>query len=360
MRRCRVFLRLLDLASPSLPFQLIFTGVNTSPPRTKPDYLVLHGKSIDQPRAGPHTCLSAFAEKARRLVDLVTTSVLLDAGAGDVWKYTEKSTGFEAGRSEGLGVASFHMFGAGAFSSDPGTCPHRADSVGLKGLEDDSVRTAFQVDDAANPLVGCEGRTQVCCLVWELTWEVDRMRWVGAECGYDAGALVSFCPLVALAVLRVFSLLFGTESISGSATNDCSSKRVFNWWSRGVVGGTWKAQSRIPSPLASVIAASPNRTCSFRKRVIARACVTPSLDHVVERQERNIRFASPTTWGTVPRYAVPVVQPVAVWRAPALSVHSTCSIIACCFYAVSGVATLGHGSGTAPRVFRDGRRFQAG
>lgn len=102
-------------------------------------------------------------------MDLVTTSVLLDAGAGDVWKYTEKSTGFEAGRSEGLGVASFHMFGAGAFSSDPGTNPHRADSAGLKGLKDDSVGTAFQVDDAANPLVGCEGRTQVClfvCLGW--------------------------------------------------------------------------------------------------------------------------------------------------------------------------------------------------
>lgn len=91
----------------------------------------------------------------------MTTSVLLDAGAGDVWKYTEKSTGFEAGRSEGLGVASFHMFGSGAFSSDPGSAPHRADSAGLKGLADDSVRTAFQVDDDANPLVGCEGRTQV-------------------------------------------------------------------------------------------------------------------------------------------------------------------------------------------------------
>ncbi|CAN0585354.1 unnamed protein product, partial [Ectocarpus sp. 12 AP-2014] len=106
------------------------------------------------------------SEKARRLVDLVVTSVLLDAGAGDVWKYTEKSTGFEAGRSEGLGVASFHMFGAGAFSSDTGSNPHRADSLGLKGLADDSVRRAFQVDDDANPLVGCDGRTQVrLCLV---------------------------------------------------------------------------------------------------------------------------------------------------------------------------------------------------
>lgn len=100
-------------------------------------------------------------EISRRLVDLVVTSVLLDAGAGNVWKYREPGTGFEAGRSEGLGVASFHMFKAGAFSSDPQCCPHRADSVGLKGLADDSVRTAFQVDDSANPLVGCDGRTQV-------------------------------------------------------------------------------------------------------------------------------------------------------------------------------------------------------
>lgn len=100
-------------------------------------------------------------EQARRLVDLVTTSVLLDAGAGDLWKYKEAGTGYEVGRSEGLGVASFHMFDEGAFSSDPGNSPHRADSTGLKGLADDSVRRAFQVDDAANPLVGCDGRTQV-------------------------------------------------------------------------------------------------------------------------------------------------------------------------------------------------------
>lgn len=91
----------------------------------------------------------------------MVTSVLLDAGAGDVWKYREPGTGFEAGRSEGLGVASFHMFQAGVFSSDAQGSPHRADSVGLKGLADDSVRTAFQVDDSTNPLVGCDGRTQV-------------------------------------------------------------------------------------------------------------------------------------------------------------------------------------------------------
>ncbi|KAG5191911.1 hypothetical protein JKP88DRAFT_261810 [Tribonema minus] len=100
-------------------------------------------------------------EEARRLIDLVVVSVLLDAGAGNKWRYTEKGTNFKAGRSEGLGVASFHMFYSGAFSSDV-TNPHRADAVGLQRLPDDAVRKAFQAtNEAANPLVGCDGRTQV-------------------------------------------------------------------------------------------------------------------------------------------------------------------------------------------------------
>lgn len=44
-------------------------------------------------------------EVSRRLVDLVVVSVLLDAGAGDAWKYTEEGTGIVLSRSEGLGVS---------------------------------------------------------------------------------------------------------------------------------------------------------------------------------------------------------------------------------------------------------------
>lgn len=99
-------------------------------------------------------------EKARRLVDLAMVSVLLDAGAGDRWKYSEKSTGYKAGRSEGLGVASLHMFLSGAFSSDLAN-PHRVDAKGLQELANDAVQKAFQAVDASNPLVGCDGRTQV-------------------------------------------------------------------------------------------------------------------------------------------------------------------------------------------------------
>jgi hypothetical protein len=56
------------------------------------------------------------------LIDLYIVSVLLDAGAGPDWSYTETDENgkelWKGGRSEGLAVASYHMFAAGVFSSD--------------------------------------------------------------------------------------------------------------------------------------------------------------------------------------------------------------------------------------------------
>jgi len=59
-------------------------------------------------------------EVVRRLVDLFFVSVLLDAGAGDVWKYREDG-GEAYGRSEGIAVASLYMFKAAAFGEQNGT-----------------------------------------------------------------------------------------------------------------------------------------------------------------------------------------------------------------------------------------------
>jgi hypothetical protein len=95
------------------------------------------------------------AERARAKLDLVVTSVLLDAGSGPTWKYVEPG-GDTYARSEGLAVASFRMFLAGAFSSDPRQ-PLRADAEGLKGLSLDALARGFQVT-ASNPLAGLEGR----------------------------------------------------------------------------------------------------------------------------------------------------------------------------------------------------------
>ncbi len=98
------------------------------------------------------------AERCRIRLDLAITSVLLDAGAGPDWGFAEPGHGRFA-RSEGLGVASWHMFLAGGFSSDPNQ-PLRADAAGLEAVGAASIGKAFQVSDA-NPLVGLEGRAGV-------------------------------------------------------------------------------------------------------------------------------------------------------------------------------------------------------
>ena len=97
-------------------------------------------------------------EKARRLVDLAIVSVLLDAGAGPSWRCQEPETDDVYRRSEGLGVASLHMFQAGSFSADPINEPHRVDARALAHLPDDAITTAFQVvrrDCVLNSLFVC-------------------------------------------------------------------------------------------------------------------------------------------------------------------------------------------------------------
>ena len=57
-------------------------------------------------------------ERARVQFDLAVTSVLLDAGAGPRWHWTEASTGRTLTRSEGLAIASLELFTHGVLSSD--------------------------------------------------------------------------------------------------------------------------------------------------------------------------------------------------------------------------------------------------
>lgn len=94
-------------------------------------------------------------DKARAQIDLALISVLLDAGAGSDWRYEEDGQTFT--RSEGLGVASFHAFCTGLFSSDPANHPLRADAAGLRALSTEQLAQALQVNDA-NPIIGLEGR----------------------------------------------------------------------------------------------------------------------------------------------------------------------------------------------------------
>ncbi|OFZ29145.1 MAG: uracil phosphoribosyltransferase [Bdellovibrionales bacterium RIFCSPHIGHO2_01_FULL_40_29] len=97
-------------------------------------------------------------EMARVKLDLVITSVLLDAGAGAGWSYLEESTGKVFSRSEGLGVASYYLFLSGLMSHDKKSL--RVDAAGLSGLSEEHINQYFQVSEK-NPLLGVSGRLQL-------------------------------------------------------------------------------------------------------------------------------------------------------------------------------------------------------
>jgi Protein of unknown function (DUF1688) len=102
----------------------------------------------------------AKEEVARRRIDLAVVSVLLDAGAGPDWSYREPGTDESYSRSEGLGVASFHMFANGMFSRDPKGDPLRVDAERLATLAPLDIAMGFQVK-AHNPMTGLEGRAEL-------------------------------------------------------------------------------------------------------------------------------------------------------------------------------------------------------
>ncbi|MEQ1877623.1 MAG: DUF1688 family protein [Bdellovibrionia bacterium] len=94
-------------------------------------------------------------EKARSKLDLVITSVLLDAGAGPEWTYFDNETQTSYGRSEGLGLASLSMFMSGVMSDDRES--PRAEGTALIKISADQLRKHFQVT-STNPLIGVDGR----------------------------------------------------------------------------------------------------------------------------------------------------------------------------------------------------------
>ncbi len=119
-------------------------------------------RHFDAPRLAAFDAVTAKLppeERARRGVELVIVSVLLDAGAGMGWRYKDQYSGKASSKSEGLAMASFDMFLAGAFAANKSD-PARADAAALAKLTDDAIASGFQVS-ATNPLVGVDGRTKL-------------------------------------------------------------------------------------------------------------------------------------------------------------------------------------------------------
>ncbi|KAL6926096.1 hypothetical protein ACO0SA_002420 [Hanseniaspora valbyensis] len=100
-------------------------------------------------------------EICRRIIDLFVFSVLIDAGAGNTWKYFESETNLKIGRSEGLAVASYYMFVKGQLSNDSKNDPYKVHGERLTkwNLEKD-FKPSFQISEE-NEMTGLEGRLKL-------------------------------------------------------------------------------------------------------------------------------------------------------------------------------------------------------
>lgn len=104
-------------------------------------------------------------EITKRLIDLFVISVFLDAGAGNQWKYKENDESNPSLvetflRSEGLAVASYHVFNDGEFSNDPSN-KYQVSAEKLAGITEDQFKKWLQVNDTDNQLTGFAGRLKL-------------------------------------------------------------------------------------------------------------------------------------------------------------------------------------------------------
>ena len=92
-------------------------------------------------------------ERCRSKIEMAIISVLLDAGAGDVWGFVDNNSRSRHKRSEGLAIASLYAYGDGVFGPEPFV----ATGERLRAITPGELGQSFQVSKD-NPLLGVEGR----------------------------------------------------------------------------------------------------------------------------------------------------------------------------------------------------------
>jgi hypothetical protein len=113
----------------------------------------------DRVKENPAAFSSDKLEACRQKIELAIVSVLLDAGAGEEWKYLDPADGKLYSRSEGLGIASFYMYVNKLFTLGKGSLPV-VDAQGLLNLSEARLGEAFQVREG-NSMNGLTGRCQL-------------------------------------------------------------------------------------------------------------------------------------------------------------------------------------------------------
>ena len=187
--------------------------------------------------------------RAHALIDLTVVSVLLDAGAGPHWKYSDAASGQTYTRSEGLAVASYHAFTSGLFSSDR-EHPMQADARGLRALVRDHLAAAFQVTEA-NPMPGFEDRVILLRRLGEVMQEAPEMFGEdGRPCGlFDMmiapfGAAVP--PTAAVAAHDILSQVLNSLAPIWPTSNFIADVPLGDCWRHPAVRGEGMSDGWMP------------------------------------------------------------------------------------------------------------------
>lgn len=182
-------------------------------------------------------------ERARRLTELVVVSVLLDAGAGSAWRFTEQGTGLALGRSEGLAIASL------AWAQQGGLCasrePYRVDAEGLVAVDESALAAAFQVS-AANPLVGVEGRVHLLTALAQVLRARPDVFGPEGRIGGLVDALHARADAGRVRAASVLSLLLDVLSPIWPGRLSLDGVPLGDVWRHAAVGGEGPTQGLLP------------------------------------------------------------------------------------------------------------------
>lgn len=133
--------------------------------------------------------VQAVQDRWMALADLCIVSVLLDAGAGSLWRY-QAPDGSVHQRSEGLALASLYSFCAGNFSHDSGH-PLQVSARGLHALSASCLAASLQCHPG-NRMPGFEGRHALLRSLGALIEEKPQdFGHLGRPCGLLAEAVES-------------------------------------------------------------------------------------------------------------------------------------------------------------------------
>ncbi|MET0506251.1 MAG: URC4/urg3 family protein [Luteibacter sp.] len=178
--------------------------------------------------------------RARAMIDLAVVSVLLDAGAGPDWHYLEATTGQRFSRSEGLGVASWHAFCGGVFSSDAAR-PLQVDAAGLRNLSAERLAEVFQCAPA-NPLVGLEARVMVLRLLGDALASQPEV--FGSQ--GRPGGLFDLRDATRIAAHDILSQILASLSGIWLAANSIGHEALGDCWRHDAVPGSGLTNGWVP------------------------------------------------------------------------------------------------------------------